>query len=124
MRNAIRTDAVAQPVGPFSVAVRAADTIYLSGQVAQDPATGRLVDGDVAAQLRRALDNAEAVLKAGGRTLDDVVRVTIFLTNMADFAAVNAAYGERFTPPYPARTTVAVTALPLGAAVEIEIVAR
>jgi 2-iminobutanoate/2-iminopropanoate deaminase len=123
VRDAITSDKVARPVGPFSPAVRGENVIYLSGQVGQDPATGRVVDGGVGAQAARTLENVKAVLEAAGRSMDDVLRVGIFLTDMKDFAAVNEVYARHFSAPYPARTTVAVAALPLGAAVEIEVVA-
>lgn len=122
MRTAIVSDRLATPVGPFSPAVRG-DVLYLSGQVAQDAATGRLVPGSAAEQARRILENIRTLLEAAGQSLEDVQRVGIFLVDMADFAAVNEVYARFFTAPYPARTTVAVSALPLGAAVEIEVVA-
>jgi 2-iminobutanoate/2-iminopropanoate deaminase len=123
VRDAITSDKVARPVGPFSPAVRGEHVIYLSGQVGQDPATGKLIDGGVAEQAARTLENVKAVLEAAGRSMDDVLRVGIFLADMKDFAVVNEVYARYFTAPYPARTTVAVAALPLGAAVEIEVVA-
>ena len=122
-RTAITTNDVAKPVGPFSVAIRSGDRVYASGQVGTEPATGRLIDGDVAAQTERAFNNVEAVLSAAGKSLDDVVKVNVYLTDMRNFAAMNAVYARRFAAPYPARTTVAVVALPLGAAVEIEMIA-
>jgi len=103
--------------------VRGANVVYLSGQVGQDPATGRLVEGGVGEQAARALENIRIILDAAGRSLDDVMRVGIFLTDIRDFATVNETYARYFTAPFPARTTVAVAALPLGAAVEIEVVA-
>jgi 2-iminobutanoate/2-iminopropanoate deaminase len=124
-RQAFTTEKIAPAVGPFSPAVRGAgDSIYLSGQVGQDPATGKLVDGGAAAQTEQALRNLQAVLEAAGRTLDDVVRVGVYLTDFGDFAAMNEAYARWFAQPYPARTTIGVAALPLGAAVEIDLVAR
>ncbi len=123
-RETFTTDRIATPVGPFSPAVRAGEFVYLSGQVAQDPATGRLIDGAAAAQTEQIFANLAAVLEAAGKTLTDVVRVGVFLTDMGDYAAMNAVYGRYFEAPYPARTAVAVAALPLGAAVEIDIVAR
>ncbi len=123
-RETFTTDRIATPAGPFSPAVRAGEFVYLSGQVAQDPATGRLIDGDAEAQTERIFANLTAVLEAAGKTLADVVRVGVFLTDMGDYAAMNAVYGRQFEAPYPARTAVAVAALPLGAAVEIDIVAR
>lgn len=123
-REAVTTDRIAAPVGPFSPAIRAGETLYLSGQVAQDPATGRLVEGDVGRQTEQILRNVGAVLQAAGKSFSDVVKVAVFLTDMRDFQAMNAAYARHFDPPYPARTTVAVAALPLGAAVEIDLLAR
>jgi 2-iminobutanoate/2-iminopropanoate deaminase len=110
---------------PFSPAVLGAgDALYLSGQVGQDPATGRLAEG-VAAQTDQALRNLQAVLAAAGKTLDDVVRVGVYLADLrGDFAAMNEVYARWFAAPYPARTTIGVAALPMGAAVEIDLVAR
>lgn len=112
------------PIGPYSRAVWAGDLLYLSGQTPIDPATGRLVEGGIAAQTHQAFDNLEAVLKDAGLSLDQVIKVNVYLTTMAHFQAMNAAYEARFHPPYPARTTVAVAELPLGASVEIELVAK
>lgn len=111
-------------IGPYSKAVWAGELLYLSGQTPIDPATGQLVAADVAAQTNRVFDNLQAVLASAGMTLDDVVKCNVFLTSMDDFAAMNAAYGARFTAPFPARTTVAVAGLPLGARIEIEMIAR
>ena len=125
MREAFSSPDLPPPVGPFSPAVSGpADSIYLSGQVGTDPATGKLAEGGVAAQTERALRNLQAVLQAAGRSLDDVVRAGVYLTDMGDFAAMNEVYGRFFTQPYPARTTIGVAALPLGAKVEIDLVAR
>lgn len=125
MRESFSSPHLPPPVGPFSPAVSGpGDAIYLSGQVGTDPATGTLAEGGVAAQTERALRNLQAVLQAAGRTLDDVVRVGVYLTDMGDFAAMNEVYGGFFSRPYPARTTIGVAALPLGAKVEIDLVAR
>jgi 2-iminobutanoate/2-iminopropanoate deaminase len=97
---------------------------YLSGMVAQDPSTGELIEGDAGAQTKRILANIQAVLKAVDRDLGHVVKTTVSLTDMADYDAMNAVYDRRFDPPYPARSTIAVKALPLGARVEIECVAQ
>ncbi|MBP1325380.1 2-iminobutanoate/2-iminopropanoate deaminase [Leucobacter exalbidus] len=97
--------------------------LFLSGQTPIDPATGKLIDGDVAAQTHQVFANLESVLTAAGRTLDDVIKVNVYLVDMDDFAAMNSVYGTIFNTPYPARTTVAVVGLPLGARVEIELVA-
>src|SRR5271155_5438837 len=111
-RQAITTDKIAKPVGPFSPAVRCGDVLYLSGQVAQDPATGKLITGDVAAQTERIFRNIEAVLQAATLSLEHVIKVNVYLTDMKDFAAMNEVYGRQFSAPYPARTTVAAAALP------------
>jgi 2-iminobutanoate/2-iminopropanoate deaminase len=121
-RNAITTDELPAPVGPFSVAVDGGNLLFVSGQVAQDPATGKLIDGDTGRQTAQILSNLAVVLAAAGKTLGDVVRVGVYLTDMTDFAAMNDVYGMHFTNPYPARTTIGVAALPLGAAVEIDVV--
>lgn len=114
----------ATAVGPYSHAVDSGDTVYCSGQTPIDPATGELTDGGVGAQTHQCFDNLFAVLADGGLGPADVVKVNVYLTDMADFEQMNEAYAERFERPYPARTTVAVAGLPLGARVEIELVAR
>ncbi len=111
-------------LGPYSAAIWAGDLLYLSGQTPVDPATGELITGDVEAQTHRAFDNLEAVLADARLSMDDVIKCNVYLTDMANFAAMNAAYATRFTKPYPARTTVAVRALPRNALVEIEMIAR
>lgn len=111
-------------IGPYSAAIWAGELLYLSGQTPIDPATGELITGDVGAQTHRAFDNLEAVLKDAGLTMDHVIKCNVYLTDMANFAAMNAAYATRFTKPFPARTTVAVRGLPRNALVEIELVAR
>jgi len=110
-------------IGPYSHAVDAHGLIYLSGQTPVDPRTGQLVTGGIADQTRRCLDNLTAVLTAAGLTRDDVVKCSVYLTDMADFSAMNEVYAEYFTEPRPARTTVAVAGLPRGAAIEIEMIA-
>lgn len=122
--NEIRSGSAPAAVGPYSQAVEHAGWIFASGQIPLDPETGALVPGDVEAQTRRVLANLRAVLETAGASLDDVVRTTIFLTDLAHFARVNAVYAEYFTgEPRPARATVQVAALPLGAAVEIDAIA-
>lgn len=111
-------------IGPYSQAVWSGHELFCSGQTPIDPATGKLIDGDVGAQTHRVFDNLAAVLAAAGLTLDDAIKCNVYLVDMQDFAAMNAAYQTRFTAPFPARTTVAVAGLPLGARVEIELVAR
>ena len=122
-RQIVTTDKIAPPVGPFSAAVRAAGLIFLSGQIALDPTSGKLIAGDVAAQTEQIFRNINAVLDAAGKSFADVVKTNVFLTNMKDFAAMNAVYERHFEAPFPARTTIAAAALPLGATVEIEVVA-
>ena len=122
--EAICSDKLAPPVGPFSPAIRSGDFIFFSGQVAQDPATGKLVDGGVEAEARQLFRNLAALLDAAGKSFGDVVKANVFLTRIEDFAALNAIYGEQFEAPFPARTTVAVAALPLGASVEIELLVQ
>ena len=121
--TAIRSDKLAPPVGPFSQAIDSGSLIFLSGQVGLDE-SGKLVEGGIDAQARQIFRNLDAVLDAAGKSFADVVRVGVFLTDMGDFAALNAAYAGHFAEPYPARTTVAVAALPLGAAVEIDLVVK
>lgn len=116
------TGAVA--VGPYSHAVEAGDTVYLSGQTPLDPSTGALVAGGVAAQAERCFRNLFDVLAASALSPDDVVKVNVYLVDMGDFAAMNGVYERQFARPFPARTTVGVASLPLGARIEIELVAR
>ncbi len=123
MREAVRTERAPAAIGPYSQAVAAGAYLFTSGQIALDPRTGALVDGDAGAQTRQVMANLSAVLEAAGLTLDDVVKTTIFLVDMNDFAAVNAVYGESFASAPPARSTVAVAALPRNAHVEIEAIA-
>ncbi|MBY0278800.1 RidA family protein [Candidatus Binatia bacterium] len=119
----VATDGAPAAIGPYVQARIVGRTVYCSGQIALDPATGQLVDGDVPEQTRRVLDNLTAVLAAAGGGLADVVKTTVFLADMADFAAMNEVYAARFVEPYPARSTVAAAGLPRGARVEIEAVA-
>ena len=122
-RTAITTDKIAKPAGPFSPGIRAGDTLYLSGQVAQDPVTGTLIAGDVVAQTERIFRNIEATLQAAKLTLDHVIKVNVYLTDMKNYAAMNEVYVEFFGEAKPARTTVAVAfALP-GIKVEIDAIA-
>ena len=123
MKQAISSTDAPKAIGPYSQAVRAGQLLFLSGQVPIDPATGQLVDGDIAAQTRRVFENLAAVLKAGDRSFADVVRTTVFLADMNDFAAMNEVYGQYFKEPYPARATVQVARLPKDARVEIDLIA-
>lgn len=111
-------------IGPYSQAIVSGDLVFLSGQVPIDPKTGELVTGDIAVQAERALDNLAAVLEAAGSAFSHVVKTTIFLTDLGDFQTVNATYAKRFTAAPPARSTIQVSALPKGAKIEIEAVAR
>jgi reactive intermediate/imine deaminase len=119
-RTPIRTEQAPAAIGPYSQAVRSGGLVFLSGQIPLDPATGQLVDGDIAAQARRVFDNLKAVCAAAGGSLDGIVRAGIFLTDLGNFAAVNAVMAEYFSEPYPARSTVQVSALPRGAQVEVD----
>jgi 2-iminobutanoate/2-iminopropanoate deaminase len=123
-KSAITSPELAPPVGPFSQAIEAGGFLYLSGQVAQDPATGKVVEGGIVAETERVFQNLSAVLKAAGKSFDDVVRAGVFLTSMSDFVAMNGIYAKYFTQPFPARTTIAAAALPLGACVEIDLVVK
>ena len=123
-RTAITSPELTPPVGPFSQAIEAGGFIYFSGQVGQDPMTGKLVAGGIAAETERVFGNLSAVLKAAGRSFDDVVRAGVYLANMNDFVAMNGIYAKHFSQPFPARTTIAVAALPLGACVEIDLVVK
>jgi 2-iminobutanoate/2-iminopropanoate deaminase len=119
----ITSDRLAKPVGPFSPAVRDGDRVYTSGQIAQDPATGKLIEGSVAAQTEQIFRNLVVVLEAADKSLADVVKVNVYLMDITRFGEMNEVYARHFAAPYPARTTVAVAALPLGAAVELEVIA-
>ena len=121
-RSQVQTSGAPAAIGPYSQAIRTAGMVFSAGQVGSDPASGELASG-VVAQADQALRNVQAVLQAAGSGLDRVLKTTIFLTDMGDFAAVNEVYARHFNPPYPARSTVAVLALPKGAQVEIEVVA-
>jgi 2-iminobutanoate/2-iminopropanoate deaminase len=111
-------------VGPYSHAVETGELLYLSGQTPIDPATGKLAQGEIGAQTEQCFKNLSAVLSSAGLSLDDVVKVNVFLTDMNNFAAMNAVYAQQFSAPYPARTTIGVASLPLGASIEIEMIAR
>jgi len=119
-RNAISTDAAPGAIGAYSQAVRAGDTVWLSGQIPLDPATMEVVEGGVRAQIERVFDSLQAVIEAAGGTLDQVVKLNVFLTDLADFPQVNEVMAERFDTPYPARAAIGVASLPRGVAVEVE----
>lgn len=120
--HAIHSNQAPAAIGPYSQAVRVGNLVYTSGQITLDPATMELVSGDIAAEARRVFDNLSAVCAAAGGSLKQVVRVGIYLTDLADFAAVNAVMAEYFEQPYPARSTIGVAALPRGARVEVDLV--
>jgi 2-iminobutanoate/2-iminopropanoate deaminase len=122
--NAISTLDAPAAIGPYSQAIRSGDLVFLSGQVPIDPKTGELVTGDIAVQTDRVLDNLGAVLAAAGSGFGDVVKTTIYLVDLGDFQMVNQTYAKRFTAAPPARATVQVSALPKGARVEIDAIAR
>ncbi|WP_147652588.1 RidA family protein [Vulcaniibacterium gelatinicum] len=121
-RHPIATDRAPAAIGPYSQAVRSGQTVYLSGQIALDPQTGLLIEGGIEAQARRAFDNLKAVCEAAGGSLDDVVRVGLYLTDLGDFSAVNTVMADYFQAPFPARSTVEVSALPRGAVFEVDAV--
>lgn len=121
-RTMVQTLDAPQAIGPYSQAIRAGNLLFLSGQIPLDPATGELVTGSIEIQARRALDNLVAVARAGDSDLDRVVKLTVYLTDLSHFAAVNAVMAGYFQAPYPARAVLGVTALPRGAAIEIEAV--
>jgi 2-iminobutanoate/2-iminopropanoate deaminase len=123
-REAIHTGRAPEAIGPYSQAVRAGPWLFTAGQIGLDPATGEFAGTDVDSQARQAMQNLQAVVEEAGGSMDHVVKTTIFLADMGDFAAVNEIYGSYFRPPYPARSTVAAAQLPKGARVEIEVVAR
>ena len=123
-KAAITSPELAPPVGPFSQAVKIDGFLFCSGQVAQDPATGKVVEGGIVPETERVFQNLSAVLKAAGKSFDDVVQARVFLTNLSDYAAMNSIYAQHFRPPFPARTAIGAAALPLGACVEIDLVVK
>ncbi len=123
MRDVIATAEAPQAIGPYSQAIRAQDLIFTSGQIAIDPATAQIVAGDVSAQTERVLRNLSAILQASGSSMDKVLRCTVFLKNMGDFAAMNDVYGRYFKQSPPARSTVEVARLPKDVLVEIDVIA-
>ena len=123
-KTALISPELAPPAGPFSHAIEVGGFLYFSGQVGQDPATGKVVDGGIVAETERVFRNLSAVLKAAGKSFDDVARVGVFLTSMSDYGAMNGIYAKHFSQPFPARTTIAAAALPLGACVEIDLVVK
>ena len=124
MKKVISTPKAPAAIGPYSQAIQVGNLIYTSGQIPIDPATGQLVEGGVKEQARQSLSNIQAILQEAGLTMASVVKTTVFMADMADFAEMNSVYAEFFTEPYPARSAVAVKTLPKNALVEIEVVAE
>jgi 2-iminobutanoate/2-iminopropanoate deaminase len=123
MRQAVSSDAAPKAIGPYSQAIRAGSLLFVSGQIPLDPATGAMIDGDIAAQTHRVFANLGAILEAAGASFDHVVRTTVYLADMNDFGVVNEIYGTYFSPPAPARATVQAARLPKDARVEIDLIA-
>jgi 2-iminobutanoate/2-iminopropanoate deaminase len=123
LKQAIASPRVPKPVGPYSAALRSGQLLFISGQVPIDPVTSRMVDGDIAAQARRVLENVGALLEAAGLSFANVVRTTVFLADMNDFQAMNEVYATFFQEPYPARSTVQAARLPRDARIEIDAIA-
>ena len=123
MKQVISTNQAPAAIGPYSQAIRVGNLLYTSGQIPINPATGSFVEGGIKEQTRQSLSNIKAILEEAGLTMAHVVKTTVFMADMNDFADMNAVYAEFFTEPYPARSAVAVKTLPKGALVEIEVVA-
>ena len=121
---AVTSPEIAPPVGPFSQAIEVGGFLYVSGHVGQDPATGKVVEGGIVAETEQIFRNLSAVLKAAGKSFDHVACARVYLTSMSDFMALNGIYAKYFTQPFPARTTIGVAELPLGACVEIDLVVK
>ena len=124
MKKVISTPNAPAAIGPYSQAIQVGNLIYTSGQIPIDPVTGQLVEGGIKEQTRQSLSNIQAILQEAGLTMASVVKTTVFMADMADFAEMNSVYAEFFTEPYPARSAVAVKTLPKNALVEIEVVAE
>jgi 2-iminobutanoate/2-iminopropanoate deaminase len=123
VREAVSTESAPKAIGPYSQAIRAGGLLFVSGQIPLDPATGVLVDGDIATQTHRVFANLKAILEAGGASLDQVVRTTVYLADMNDFVAMNEVYATYFSAPAPARATVQAARLPKDARIEIDVIA-
>jgi 2-iminobutanoate/2-iminopropanoate deaminase len=123
MRRAVSSAAAPRAIGPYSQAVQAGPMLFLSGQIPLDPETGQMVDGDIAVQTHRVFKNLQAILEAAGATFDHVVRTTVYVADMNDFAAINEVYGTYFSDPAPARATIQAARLPKDARVEIDLIA-
>lgn len=124
MKKEIKTPEAPRAIGPFSQAIEAKGLIFVSGQIAMDPATGDFLPGDIKEQTRRVLDNLKAVVEAAGVSVADIIKCTVYLKDLEDYGGMNEVYGEFFSPPYPARVALQVARLPLDARVEIEAIAR
>jgi 2-iminobutanoate/2-iminopropanoate deaminase len=124
MRQAVATDKAPKAIGPYSQGIRAGNLLFVSGQVPIDPATGALVEGDIATQTHRVMRNLAAILEAAGASMDHVLRCTVYLADMNDFAAMNEVYGSYFSQPAPARATIQAVRLPKDARVEIDLIAE
>ena len=122
-REVVKTDSAPSAIGPYSQGIRAAGLLFVSGQIPLDPATGEMVSGDIAAQVRRVLENLKGILQAGGSGLDRVLRITVYLSDLGEFPQMNEVYREYFADRPPARSTIGVAALPRGARVEIDAIA-
>jgi 2-iminobutanoate/2-iminopropanoate deaminase len=122
-RTVITTNSAPRAIGPYAQAIKIEGFLFTSGQIALDPASGKLIDGDISAQTRRVLENLKAVLEAGGSSLDRVVKATVYLTDLATFSKMNEVYVEYLGHVKPARSTVGVASLPLGAGIEIDLIA-
>ncbi len=123
MKEAIYTDKAPRPVGPYSQAIATSELVFISGQVPLDPATGKIVSDDFSEQVKRVMENVRAILEADGLSLDDIVKVTVYLTDPSKFQEFNTIYATYFKGTYPSRTTVFVNSLPAGAKIEIEAIA-
>jgi 2-iminobutanoate/2-iminopropanoate deaminase len=123
MRQAVSSESAPKAIGPYSQAIRAGSLVFVSGQIPLDPATGAMVDGDIAVQTHRVFANLQAILEAAGASFDHVVRTTVYLADMNDFGVVNEIYGTYFSSPAPARATVQAARLPKDARVEIDVIA-
>ncbi len=123
MLSAVSTESAPKALGPYSQAIRAGDFLFVSGQVPIDPATGELVQGDIAEQTRRAFENVREILAAGGATFQQVVRTTVYLADLSDFGAMNDVYATLFTPPQPARSTIQAARLPRNSRIEVDVIA-
>ena len=123
-KQAIRTGDAPEAIGAYSQAIKVGETVFISGQIPLEPGTMNIVDGDIRAQTHRVFNNLAAVVREGGGNLDDVVKLTVFLTDLSHFAVVNEVMAEHFNPPYPARAAVGVAALPKGVPIEIDAIAH